>query len=322
MHSDSNAVWAGIDVSKAWIDVAVVRNSVVKEQRRWDCSPAALEAMAVGLQKQGVSGAILEPTGGWEVAVGMALMAAGVTALRINAKRVRDFARAQGVLAKTDAVDARVLALFGERMRPQARAWLDSERRELADRIARQRQLVDQRTMERNRLQITASAGARQSIQRMLRLIEKELKRVEAELNAWWKQRGEAWQESEQRLRSMPGVGLKTARVLIAHMPELGQANRRQIASLAGLAPFACESGHWRGQRHIRGGRAVVRSALYLATWTAVRRAAPFRTIYEKLVAAGKPRQLALLAVARRMLVVLNEMMRTQRMWQEVRLPA
>jgi transposase len=322
VHSDSNAVWAGIDVSKEWIDVAVVRNSVVIEQRRWDCSPAALEDMAARLQQQGVCGAILEPTGGWEVAVGMALMAVGVTAIRINAKRVRDFARAQGVLAKTDPVDARVLALFGERMRPPVRAWLDAERRELADWMARQRQLVDQRTMERNRLQITRSAGARQSIQRMLGLIAKELKRLESELSAWWEQRGGAWQESEERLRSMPGVGPKTARVLIAHMPELGRANRRQIASLAGLAPFACESGHWRGQRHIRGGRAVVRSALYLASWTAVRRAETFRTIYEKLVTAGKPRQLALLAVARRMLVVLNEMMRTQRMWQEARIPA
>ena len=322
MQSDSNAVWAGIDVSKEWIDVAVVCNSVVIEQRRWDRSPEALTAMAAGLQQRGVCGAIVEPTGGWEVEVGMALQAAGVTPLRINAKRVRDFARAQGVLAKTDPVDARVLALFGERMRPPVREWLDEERRELADWIARQRQLVDQRTMERNRLQATRSAGARQSIQRMLALIAKELKRLASKLSAWWEQRGGAWQESEERLRSMPGVGPKTARVLIAHMPELGRANRRQIASLAGLAPFACESGHWRGQRHIRGGRAVVRSALYLASWTAVRRAETFRAIYEKLVTAGKPRQLALLAVARRMLVVLNEMMRTQRKWQAVRVPA
>lgn len=322
MQSDSNAVWAGIDVSKEWIDVAVVCNSVVIEQRRWDRSPEALTAMAAGLQQRGVCGAIVEPTGGWEVEVGMVLQAAGVTRLRINAKRVRDFARAQGVLAKTDPVDARVLALFGERMRPPVREWLDEERRELADWIARQRQLVDQRTMERNRLQATRSAGARQSIQRMLALIAKELKRLASKLSAWWEQRGGAWQESEERLRSMPGVGPKTARVLIAHMPELGRANRRQIASLAGLAPFACESGHWRGQRHIRGGRAVVRSALYLASWTAVRRAETFRAIYEKLVTAGKPRQLALLAVARRMLVVLNEMMRTQRKWQAVRVPA
>ncbi|MFI5105653.1 MAG: IS110 family transposase [Terriglobales bacterium] len=318
MQSDSNATcWAGIDVSQDWIDVAVVRESVVVA--RWRCarSPEELHAMAEQLKPLGVRGVVLEPTGGLERPVGAVLEAAGIAVLRINAKRVRDFARAHGVLAKTDAVDAYVLALFGERMQPEPRVWLDAERQQLAEWIARQRQLVQMRTAERNRLHRTTAQALRKSIQRTLRFLAKELERLESELSAWWDQHGSAWREPEARLRSMPGVGPKTARVLLAHLPELGRANRRQIASLAGLAPFACDSGHWRGARHIRGGRAVVRVALYLASWTAVRRAGTLRTFYEELVRRGKPRQLALIAVARKMLLVLNEMIRTGREWQE-----
>ena len=317
MHSDFNAVWVGIDVSNEWIDVAVVRQSVVVEQWRCARSPEQLQHTADRLRRWEVCGVILEPTGGLEIAVGAALAAAGIAALRVNAKRVRDFARAHGVLAKTDAVDARMLALFGERMRPRPRPWLDADRQQLADWISRQRQLVDLRTAERNRLRRATDPTVRQSIQRTLRFLTRELERVEAELMAWWDQHGSAWREPEARLRTMPGIGPKTARVLVAHLPELGRANRREIAALAGVAPFAYESGKWRGQRHIRGGRAVVRSALYLASWTAVRRAGTFRAIYENLVARGKPRQLALIAVARRMLLALNEMMRTGLPWQE-----
>ena len=297
--------------------MAVVRQGVVLEQWRCERTAEALAHTADRLKQCQVCGAILEPTGGLEIPVGAALAAAGIVALRINAKRVRDFARAHGVLAKTDAVDARVLALFGERMQPEPRAWLDADRQQLADWIARQRQLVGLRTAERNRLRRASGVEVRKSIQRVLRFFAGELGRVESELAAWWDQHGSTWREPEQRLRTMPGIGPKTARLLLAHLPELGRANRREIASLAGLAPFACESGAWRGARRIRGGRAVVRSALYLASWTAVRRAENFRVIYENLVARGKPRQLALLAVARRMLLVLNEMMRSGRGWQE-----
>jgi transposase len=309
--------WVGIDVSQDWIDVAVVRQSAVIA--RWRCSQTApeLRALAVKLKPFEVRGVILEPTGGLERPVGAVLGAAGIAVLRVNAKRIRDFARAHGVLAKTDAVDAFVLALFGERMQPEPRPWLDADRQQLADFIARQQQLTRLRTAERNRLHRTQAAGSRTSIRRTLEFLAEELERVEQELNAWWDEHGSAWCEPETRLRSMPGVGPKTARVLLAHLPELGHLNRREIASLAGLAPFACDSGHWRGQRHIRGGRAVVRVALYLASWTAVRRAETFRTFYESLVARGKPRQLALIAVARKMLLVLNEMMRTGRTWQE-----
>jgi len=262
VHSDSNVVWAGIDVSQDWIDIAIVQQDKVVEQWRSAATPEALQETAARMKSSRVNGVVLEPTGGLEMAVATALMAEGIEVFRVNAKRIRDFARAHGVLAKTDAIDARVLARFGERMRPERRVWLDEDRQELAERIARQRQLVDQRTVDRNRLRRVRSAEVQASIERMLRLVAEELKRVEAELAAWWDEHADAWKESEARLRTMPGVGPKTARVLIAHMPELGRANRREIAALAGLAPWACESGGWRGARHIRGGRSVVRSAL------------------------------------------------------------
>lgn len=220
--------------------------------------------------------------------VGAALAAAGIVTLRIDAKRVGDFARAHGVLAKTDAIDARVLALFGERMQPCPRVWLDEQRQQLADWVARQQQLTALRTAERNRLRRAPSPQVSRSIPRTLGFLERELERVERAIEAGWSEREPARRESEARLRSMPGVGVKTARVLLAHLPEPGRASRREIASIAGLAPFA-----W----------AVVRSAFYLASWTAVR-AGKFR---------GEPHQLALTAVASRMLVVLNERMRTGR---------
>jgi transposase len=299
----------------------VVRDSAVIARWRCEQSEEARVAMVERLKTFAIAGAVLEPTGGWERAPGVALAAAGVAVMRVNAKRVRDFARAHGLLAKTDRLDAFALALFGERMRPQPRAWLHEDRQPLADFVARQQQLTQLRTAERNRLH-RATAASRPSVERTLLFLEQEMERVESELSAWWDEHGSAWREPEARLRTMPGVGPKTARVLLAQLPELGRLNRRRIASLAGLAPFACESGQWRGQRHIRGGRAGVRVALYLASWTAIRRAGVFRARYEDLVRRGKARQLALIAVARRMLLALNEMMRSGKDWRDNAIPA
>jgi transposase len=316
VHTDSNSAWAGMDVGSKAVDIAVILQGKIVEQ--WQCvrTQEALQKAGQRLVEMKVGYVVLEATGGLERLVGSALLAVGVTALRVNGKWVRDFAKAKGVLAKTDRIDARMLALYGERMQPAVRQWLDADRQQLAEWIARERDLVDLCTAESNRLKRIDSAGPGKSIQRHLDFLAKELKKVAAERSEWWDQHAEAWAESEARLRTMPGIGPKTARVLIAYMPELGQANRRQIASLAGLAPIACESGQRRGQRHIRGGRAVVRSALYLASWTTVRRDATFRAFYEEMVGRGKPRQLALIAVARRMLVALNDMIRNQRDWQ------
>jgi transposase len=205
-----------------------------------------------------------------------ALVAAGLKVMRMNPKRVRDFARAQGLLAKTDALDAYALALFGARMQPPLRAWPEAERQQLAAWVARQQQLIVQRAGERTRLQQTAEPQLRKSLQRVIAFLGKELAQLEKQLAAWVGQ-SETWKAQEVLLRSAPGVGPKTALRLLAQLPELGRINRRQIAALVGLAPFACDSGKWRGKRRIRGGRGGVRAILYLASWTAVRVEGPCR---------------------------------------------
>ena len=235
--------------------------------------------------------------------------------MRINPKRIRDFARAHGLLAKTDALDAFAMALFGIRMRPPLRAFPDAERQQLAQAVMRHQQLTGLRSAERVRLQQTAEAAMQASLKRTITFLEKELARVEKLLQQWVAS-SEHLRPQEALLRTAPGIGPKTAQVLLACMPELGQLNRRQIAALAGLAPMACDSGHWRGKRRIQGGRPVVRRALYLASWSAARMANGFRDFYQGLLSRGKPRQLALLAVARKLLLALNEMIRTGNPWK------
>lgn len=315
MQPNSNAeCWVGIDVSKDWIDVVVLEGENKMEQFRCGRSSAALARVAQQLLRYGPQGVVLEATGGLERAVMAALASAGLAVMRLNPKRVRDFARAQGMLAKTDAIDAYALALFGARMRPPWRAWPEPEREKLRDWARRAEQLTAMRAVERTRLRQTSDAGLRQSIQRIIALLGKELERVERQAAACIQQ-SETWKQQEAVLRTAPGIGAKTARVLLAQLPELGQLNRRQIAALAGLAPWACESGRWRGKRSIQGGRSAVRAALYLASWSAVRKG-QLRVFYERLVRAGKQKQVALLAVARKLLVALNEMLRSQQVWR------
>ncbi|HEV1283861.1 MAG TPA: transposase [Bryobacteraceae bacterium] len=235
--------------------------------------------------------------------------------MRMNPKRVRDFAGAHGLLAKTDALDAYALALFGARMRPLQRAWPEAERPQLAAWVTRQQQLTVERATERTRLQQVSEPALRKSVERVIAFLGKEIARLDKQLAAWVAA-SETWTEQEALLRTAPGVGPKTSLRLLAQLPELGHVNRRQIAALVGLAPFAADSGKWRGRRSIRGGRAGVRAILYLASWSAVRAAGKLKTFYQRLVAAGKPKQVALIAVARKLLLALNEMMRSQQPWR------
>jgi transposase len=305
----------GVDISKQWVDVAVLVDEQVVEQKRWDRTEKALHEAACHLRQYTPQGVILEATGGLEMAVITALLAAQLPVVRMNPKRVRDFARAHGLLAKTDALDARALALFGARMRPPLREFADAERQQLAQGVMRQEQLTAQRAAERVRLQQTSQSVLRTSIERVIAFLGKELARIDKQL-ATWVAASETCRPQEVLLRSAPGVGPKTARVLLACMPELGRLNRREIAALAGLAPFACDSGQWRGKRRIQGGRPMVRRALYMASWSASRMANGFHDFYQGLVRRGKPRQLALLAVARKLLLALNEMIRTGQSWR------
>lgn len=315
MHINSNAeCWVGIDVSKDSIDVVVLEQEHKIEQFCCERKTRALQKLARRLLTHRVQGVVLEATGGLEWAVIEALAAAGLPVMRINPRCARDFARAQGWLAKTDAIDAHSLALFGARMRPPLRAWPEAERQQLAGWVRRAQQLSSMRARERTRLRQTSDAALRKSIQRMIAQLGQELEQVEQQA-ANCIQGSQTWKAQEALLRTAPGVGVKTARVLLAQLPELGQLNRREIAALAGLAPFAADSGKWRGKRCIRAGRSSVRAALYLASWSAIRKGA-MREFYQRLVRSGKIRQVALIAVARKLLVALNEMMRSQQVWR------
>ena len=321
MQSDSIVKsWVGIDVSQDWVDVEVLVDERKALACRVDRSFEALQQLAGTLLVYAPQGVVLEATGGLESLVITTLAGAGLRVMRMNPKRVRDFARAQGMLAKTDALDAHVLALYGARMQPPLREWPEPERLQLAAWMARQRQLVLERAAERTRLHQAGEPALKKSIERVIAFLGKELALLDRQLNAWV-QKSELWKEQETLLRSAPGVGPKTARVLLAHLPELGQVNRREIAALAGLAPFAADSGHWRGKRRIRGGRPVVRAALYIASWTSIRVPGLLREFYRRLVASGKPKQLALIAVARKLLTTLNEMTRSRTPWR-IAIPA
>jgi transposase len=324
VHSDSNAnCWVGIDVSKDWIDVVVLVEENRVEQFRCERSAGALAGLAKTLLPYCPQGIVLEATGGLEGVVIAALAGAGLRVMRMNPKRVRDFAGAHGLLAKTDALDAYVLALFGTRMRPPLRAWPESERLQLAAWVAREQQLIVERATERTRLQQASEPALRKSVERVIALLGKEIARLEKQLTAWVAA-SETWSEQAALLRTAPGVGGKTALRLLAQLPELGHVNRRQIAALVGVAPFAADSGKWRGRRSIRGGRAGVRAILYLASWSAVRAAGALHQFYRRLVDAGKPKQVALIAVARKLLLALNEMMRSGQPWRSanVAIPA
>lgn len=318
MQSDSiSNSWVGIDVSKDWIDVVILVDGHQVAEQRVKRSAAALNGLASKLLAYNPRGVVLEATGGLEVAVITALVAAGLPVMRINPKRVRDFARAQGLLAKTDAIDAYVLALFGARMQPPLRPWPEAERLQLAALVARRQQLVLQRAAELTRLKQAEEASLKESIQRVIAFLGEELARFERQLEAWIKASA-VWKEQAVLMRTAPGVGANTTRTLLGKLPELGKVNRREIAAIVGVAPYACDSGYWRGKRRIRGGRSEVRAALYLASWTAIRLPGFLRDFYRRLVDSGKPKQVALIAVARKLLVTLNEMMRTNTPWRAV----
>jgi transposase len=303
-------------VAQEWVDVVAWQDEQKIQLGRWSRDADGLKGLIQKVTAYSPKLIILEATGGLELRVIAALAGAGLAVCRVNPKWVRDFAKAQGLLAKTDRIDAYVLALYGARMRPEMRTLPSAEQQELAELVGRAGQLVAQRAAERARLSRADNRCVRDSIQRHIAFFGQELERVEKVVTEFIRQHP-LWKEKEALLRTAPGVGPKTARVLLAQLPELGQANRREIAALAGLAPFADDSGKWKGRRRIKGGRSALRAALYLATWTATRTEGRLRRFYEHLVATGKPKQLALIAVARKLLIALNEVMRNQIPWRD-----
>jgi transposase len=305
-----NQVFVGIDVSKARLDVALRPGdesfSVTNNQR-------GLATLVKRLQKLCVSRIVLEASGGYEIAAASELAAAGLPVAVVNPRQVRDFARATGRLAKTDALDARVLAHFAELIQPQARLLPDAQSRELMALVARRRQVVEMLTAEGNR-QGRAGASLTRAIAAHVRWLRKQLGELDVVLEHAIR-RSPAWCAKARLLRSVPGIGSVTVTTLLAHLPELGTLNRRAIAALVGVAPFNHDSGKLRGTRTIWGGRAQVRAVLYMSTLVASRRNPVVQAFYARLLAAGKKPKVALTACMRKLLVILNTMLRDQTPW-------
>ena len=305
-------ITVGIDVSKDRLDVAVRPSGEVFAVER---NGAGLERLVARLQELSPDVVALEASGGFETIAAAALAAAALPVVVVNPAQIRAFAKAIGQRAKTDPIDAGVIAHFAQATRPQPRPLPDAQTRLLADLVARRRQIVEMIGAERQREKRLTAPHLRKSIARLLKALEKELASVDGEIDGLV--RGSpAWREKEDLLASVPGVGSIIARTLIAELPELGQLDRKQIAALAGLAPFTRQSGQWRGRSFIGGGRTVVRTVLFMGAMAAKRHNPVLKAFFERLVAAGKPKMVALIAVARKLLTILNAILRDNRPWQ------
>ena len=305
------ACFVGIDVAKARLDLAV-RPSGEQWTARND--EAGITEVVARLTTLAPTLVVLEATGGLEVPLAAALTAAGVALAVINPRQARDFAKAVGQLAKTDALDARLLARFAEAVRPVPRPVPAEQAQALAALLARRRQISGMLVAEQQRLG-TARPPVRPRIEAPLAWLRQELSELDAELQATIRH-SPVWREKEQLLRTVPGVGPVLAMTLIAELPELGQLGRKPIAALVGLAPFPCESGRLRGRRMVWGGRGRVRAALYMSTLVAVKHHPVLRPFYERLLAAGKPKKVALTACMHKRLLALNALLRKQVAWQ------
>jgi transposase len=301
----------GIDVAKHSLEWSEGAEGRIQHARNEPRPIAQLARRLVTLDPERV---VVESTGGYERKLVAKLAEAGLPVVVVNPRRVRSFGQGMGVLAKTDVIDARLLALYGEKVEPEIRPILQGRDRLLADLVARRRQLVALIVAEKNRRE-TACEAVHRSIAKVLRLLGHERAAIEARIEMILLEDAERAELSEL-LQSVPGVGPVVARTLLVDLPELGHLGRREITSLVGIAPFARDSGTFRGVRRIRGGRASVRTALYLAAMTASRFNPVLRELYERLRQAGKPPKLAFVAVARKLLTILNAIAREKTAWQ------
>jgi transposase len=302
----------GIDVAQDRLDVHVRPSGQAFAVARDG------EGLAVLIEHLGLLNphlVVLEATGGFEQTLAAALVAAGIPLAVVNPRQIRDFARATGQLAKTDALDAKAIARFAEAIRPEPRPVPDAQARALSELVTRRRQVIEMMTAERNRRRQLTSRRLLKSVDRLLAVLQKELSELEVELGAGI--RGTpAWRERDELLKSVPGVGDVLSRTMIAELPELGCLDRKQIAALVGVAPLNRDSGKMRGKRTTWGGRAKVRRVLYMGALVASRRNSVLKTFYQRLLSAGKPKKLALTAVMRKLLTILNAMVRDNTRWQ------
>ncbi len=304
--------FVGIDVAKDRLDVHVRPSGEAFAVAR---DGEGLMALIERLRALEPALIVLEATGGFETTVAAAVAGAGLPLAVVNPRQIRDFARAIGQLAKTDALDAAAIARFAAAVRPEPRPLPDDQTRLLAELVARRRQIIEMMTAERNRRSHLSRPRLIKGLDRHLAGLQKDLSEIEQEIDTTI--RGTpAWREREDLLISVPGVGPTLARTLLADVPELGKLDRKQIAALIGVAPINRDSGTLRGRRTTWGGRAKVRAALYMAALVASRHNPVLAAFYNRLLTAGKPKKLALTAVMRKLLVILNAMLRDKRQWQ------
>jgi transposase len=307
-----DAIYVGVDVSKDRLDVHIRPSGEAFAVTR---DGKGLEELVARLRVCSPTLVAVEATGGFETIVAAALAGAELPLVVVNPAQIRHFAQAIGQRAKTDPIDAAVIARFVEAVKPALRAVPDQQARLLAELVSRRRQIIEMLVAERQREQRVENVRIRKSLARHIKVLEKELPEIDNDIDTLV--RGSpAWRDKEELLTSFPGVSNTLARTFLAEVPELGTLNRRQVASLAGLAPFTRRSGKWKGKSKIGGGRAALRAGLYMAALSAIRCHPQLKTFYRRLLSAGKPKMVALIAVARKILTILNAMLRDQKQWQ------
>jgi transposase len=302
----------GIDVSEAQLDLHSIPQAIAMS---FPYDSDGLEALSKYLKKLNPVIIVLEATGGLETTVAGHLGAAGLPVAIVNPRQVRDLARALGILAKTDSIDAHVLARFAQVVRPEPRPLRSDQQQTLDELVGRRRALIQMRTAESNRLSRAHTHPVRQNILAHLEWLNGQLKDIDTQLDKLIKQ-SPLWREKENLLRSVKGVGPVLSRTLLAEIPELGTLNRRQVASLVGVAPINRDSGTLRGKRTVWGGRAHVRAVLYMGTLAATRHNPVIRCFYYRLLEAGKAKKVALTACMRKLLIILNAIVKTQVPWK------
>ena len=305
------AVYVGVDIAKRTLDVAVSNSSQV---RRFSNDDEGIPQVVLYIAAYKPDGIILEATGSMEMPLAAALQSERLPVVIVNPRQVRDFARATGVLAKTDTIDAHMLALFGARIKPEIRPLPDQKARDMGSLLARHRQLIAMITAESNRL-LHADGAIRKGIESHIIWLQEALSKVDNDLEQGIRS-SDSWREKDNLLKSVPGIGKVVSAVILIELPELGNLNRRKIASLVGVAPLNRDSGTMRGRRTVWGGRPRLRTALYMATLVASRHNPVIAAFYQHLLDAGKAKKVALVACMRKLLTIINAMMRSLSAWQ------
>jgi transposase len=307
----ANLTWIGIDVAKATLDLHFLPSGQTSSLANNSTGHAQLRKL---LPAADACRIVLEATGGYERLLVADLVDAGYHVAVVNPKRVRDFARALGLVAKTDRLDARVLALFAEKVQPAPAQKTPEKQAEIQQLVARRRQLIDLRVMESNRLEVTRSKAARKSIEAVLKTLQRQIESIEEALEALV-QSDDEWRQKTELVQSVPGLGGVTATTLVADVPELGKLNRQQISALIGLAPYNRDSGQQQGKRSISGGRKAVRSVLYMAALAAKRYNPVIKAFADRLTQHGKPFKVVLTACMRKLLVIVNSLVKSGQTW-------